>query len=148
MTGQSQSLSLQLYLLLAHLFQASVSATTTAGVSRIFLDPSFDLSRPETFEAIFQLSASAGENFAEQVERSGRMIQERLSQQLDAVEVSITNQIAQKSHHFFQVCFKTQIVRRFIRGSYLLILFSGYDLPRCSYDPTAKACGDRQSLEI
>ena len=76
---------------------------TSAGVSRIFLDPSFDLSRPETFEAIFQLSATAGENFAEQVEGSGRMIQERLSQQLDAVEVSITNQIAQKSHHFFQV---------------------------------------------
>ena len=42
----------------------------------MFLDPSFDLSRPETFEAIFQLSATAaGENFAEQVERSGRMIQ-------------------------------------------------------------------------
>ena len=80
-----------------------MSATTTAGVSRIFLDPSFDLSKPETFEAIFQLSATAGENFAEQVERSGRMIQERLSQQLDAVEISITNQIAQKSHHFFQV---------------------------------------------
>ena len=39
------------------------------------------------------------------------MIQERLSQQLDAVEVSITNQIAQKSHHFFQVCTKTQIFR-------------------------------------
>ena len=78
-------------------------SSTTAGVSRIFLDPSFDLSKPETFEAIFQLSATAGENFAEQVERSGRMIQERLSLQLDAVEVSITNQIAQKSHHFFQV---------------------------------------------
>ena len=30
-------------------------------------------------------------------------LQERLSQQLDAVEVSITNQIAQKSHNFFQV---------------------------------------------
>ena len=85
----------------AHYLQASVS---TAGVSRIFLDPSFDLSKPETFEAIFQLSATAaGENFAEQVERSGRMIQERLSQQLDAVEVSITEQIAQKSHNFFQV---------------------------------------------
>ncbi len=85
------------------------SPATTSGVSRIFLDPAFDLSKPETFEAIFQLSStsrgadSSSKDFSEQVERSGRLIQERLSHQLDAVEVSITQQVAQKSHHFFQV---------------------------------------------
>ena len=33
----------------------------------------------------------------------GRLVQEKLSHQLDVVEVSIAKQVAHKSHHFFQV---------------------------------------------
>ena len=29
-----------------------------------------------------------------------------------------------------------------------MFIFSGDDLPRCSHDPTAKASGDRPSLEV
>jgi len=38
-----------------------------------------------------------------QVEALGRLVQDKLSHQLDEVEVSIAQQVAQKSQHFFQV---------------------------------------------
>jgi len=38
-----------------------------------------------------------------QIESSGRLAQEKLSHHLDVVEISIAEQVAQKSHHFFQV---------------------------------------------
>ena len=86
------------------------------------MDPDFDLSKPETFAAVFQLSQEA--NFTKQVsiyclaktslfymhwffefkvESNGRLIQERLSHQLDLVEVDIAEQVKQKSQNFFQV---------------------------------------------
>ncbi len=38
-----------------------------------------------------------------EVETTGRLAQERLSAQLDSVEVEIARQVAQRSHSFFQV---------------------------------------------
>ena len=39
----------------------------------------------------------------QQIESSGRLAQEKLSHHLDVVEISIAEQVAQKSHPFFQV---------------------------------------------
>ena len=41
--------------------------------------------------------------FEFKVESNGRLIQERLSHQLDLVEVDIAEQVKQKSQNFFQV---------------------------------------------
>ena len=73
----------------------------SANVSHVFLDPNFDLTKPETFASIFPISQE--KSFPQQVETVGRLVQEKLSHQLDQVEVSIACQVAQKSHHFFQV---------------------------------------------
>ena len=45
-----------------------------------------------------------------QIESSGRLAQEKLSHHLDDVEVSIAEQVAQKSHHFFQVFYWTFVL--------------------------------------
>ena len=73
----------------------------------------------ETFEKIFPFLSSSSSSrssssaaapakeeaavLCKQIESSGRLAQERLSHHLDDVEVSIAEQVAQKSHHFFQV---------------------------------------------
>ena len=79
----------------------SSTGVLTSNVSHVFLDPDFDLTRPETFASIFPLSKE--KSFPQQVETIGRQVQERLSHQLDEVEVSIARQVAHKSHNFFQV---------------------------------------------
>jgi len=64
-----------------------------------------------------------------QVETVGRLVQDRLSHQLDEVEVSIAHQVAQKSQHFFQV--KTvffEFLKSFI---FLKLYLLGDDLSRC-----------------
>jgi len=84
-------------------------------VPSVFLDQNFDLSNPATFNTVFPfLQDSLNDNSrlnpfqldtgdVKQVEKSGKLTQERLSHHLDQVEVSIAHQVAAKSHHFFQV---------------------------------------------
>eukprot|EP00094_Tigriopus_californicus_P006558 TCALIF_06314-PA protein Name:"Similar to scat Vacuolar protein sorting-associated protein 54 (Drosophila melanogaster)" AED:0.03 eAED:0.03 QI:253/0.88/0.7/1/1/1/10/0/899 len=74
-------------------------SSSAKDVDRVFLDPNFDLSRPDTFAAIFKFKP--GISLTEQSDSA--KLQEQLSHQLDSVEVDIAHQVAQKSHHFFQV---------------------------------------------
>jgi len=80
----------------------------------IFFDQNFDLSNPATFNSVFSfLQDSLTERRANPfqidsgdvriIEKSGKLLQEKLSHHLDQVEVSIAHQVAAKSHHFFQV---------------------------------------------
>eukprot|EP00095_Tigriopus_kingsejongensis_P012711 maker-scaffold22_size673200-snap-gene-5.45 protein:Tk12711 transcript:maker-scaffold22_size673200-snap-gene-5.45-mRNA-1 annotation:"hypothetical protein DAPPUDRAFT_323315" len=79
----------------------SAKPPSTSVIERSFLDPNFDLSRPETFAAIFKFKPD--KSLVQQVKSDCGHIQEGLSHQLDAVEVDIAHQVAQKSHNFFQV---------------------------------------------
>jgi len=84
-------------------------------IPSVFLDHNFDLSNPTTFNTVFPfLQDTLSDNSrlnpfqldygqVRQVEKSGKLAQEKLSHQLDQVEVSIAHQVAAKSHHFFQV---------------------------------------------
>ena len=84
-------------------------------IPSIFLDQNFDLTNPNTFNAVFPflnetLSQSNRSNpfqveskEAAQVEGGGRLVQERLQHYIDQVEVNIASQVCTKSHHFFQV---------------------------------------------
>ena len=73
-------------------------------VPSIFLDPNFDLKKADTFSQIFPfLFQSNKEDLSSQIELHGKPTQERLAQYLDSVEVNIADQVAQKSHHFFEV---------------------------------------------
>ena len=72
-------------------------------VPHIFLDANFDLKNPETFGRIFPFLLNSQEKLSDQIEIHGKGTQEKLAQHLDSVEVNIADQVAQKSHHFFQV---------------------------------------------
>ncbi len=76
-----------------------------ANVPHVFLDKNFNINDAETFGKIFPflLDNSQAESLAEQIETHGRLTQEKLGHHLDAVEANIVDQVAQKSHHFFQV---------------------------------------------
>ena len=71
-------------------------------VPHVFLDPGFDLKNPDTFGKIFPFLINSKE-IQKQIETHGAGTQEKLAQYLDSVEVNIADQVAQKSHHFFQV---------------------------------------------
>ena len=53
----------------------------------------------------FSLGAAAAAGGQQQASpnRSSRLVQEKLAHHLDLVEVDIAEQVAQKSHHFFEV---------------------------------------------
>ena len=72
-------------------------------VPHIFLDANFDLKNPEAFGRIFPFLLNSQEKLSDQIEIHGKGTQEKLAQHLDSVEVNIADQVAQKSHHFFQV---------------------------------------------
>ena len=69
------------------------------------MDPEFSLKKAETFAKIFPfLFQNSKDSLSSQIETHGRSTHEKLAQHLDSVEVNIADQVAQKSHHFFQVC--------------------------------------------
>ena len=72
----------------------------------VFLDPDFSLKKAETFAKIFPFLFQSKDSLSSQIETHGRSTHEKLAQHLDSVEVNIADQVAQKSHHFFQVSFK------------------------------------------
>ena len=106
-------------------------ASKSIDVPRIFLDPNFSPSNPETFSQLFpfftqqsfqnhsnpgrinatnkeprndnQASTSATIFDANKIDSQRRLVQEKLHHYLDSVEEDIAAQVAQKSHHFFQV---------------------------------------------
>ena len=106
-------------------------ASKSSDVPRIFLDPNFSCSNPETFSQLFpffsqqsiqehstlqnhrsdanqckdtsQKSQSIVISNANRIDSQRRLVQERLHHYLDSVEEDIAEQVAQKSHHFFQV---------------------------------------------
>ena len=64
------------------------------------------MSHPDTFAQVFPFfagAAAAGGQAAASPSRSSRLVQEKLAHHLDLVEVDIAEQVAQKSHHFFEV---------------------------------------------
>ena len=77
---------------------------------RMFWDPGFRLSRPGTFTQVFPFfttksAAIKSDNSSptNATSSSSKLVQERLAHHLDLVEVDIADQVAQKSHHFFEV---------------------------------------------
>ena len=82
----------------------SVSVDSLSQVPHIFLDPGFDLKNPDTFAKIFPFLLNSKEKLSSQIETHGKVTQEKFAHYLDSVEVNIADQVAQKSHHFFQVC--------------------------------------------
>lgn len=70
---------------------------------RLFSDPNFDLTRPETFSAVFRIPVGTKETFCQTVKTDSGSTHEKLTHQLDQVEVEIARQCSAKSHHFFQV---------------------------------------------
>ena len=83
-------------------------------VPHIFLDPGFDLKNPDTFAKIFPFLLNSKEKLSSQIETHGKVTQEKFAHYLDSVEVNIADQVAQKSHHFFQVC----QIKLFLYSSY------------------------------
>ena len=58
----------------------------------------------ETFGKIFPFLVNIkNQNLSDLIESQGKVAQEKLAHHLDSVEVNIADQVAQKSHHFFQV---------------------------------------------
>ena len=87
--------------------RSSVSVDSLSQVPSVFLDPEFSLKKAETFAKIFPfLFQNSKDSLSSQIETHGRSTHEKLAQHLDSVEVNIADQVAQKSHHFFQVSFK------------------------------------------
>ena len=84
-------------------FRPSISADSLSNVPQLFLDANFDLKNPETFGKIFPFLLNSKEKLSSQIELHGKGTQDKLACHLDAVEVNIADQVAQKSHHFFQV---------------------------------------------
>ena len=90
-------------------------ASQKLNIPNVFLDTNFDLSNPATFNTVFSfLSESLNPKTranpfqietqeAQQVESSGQLLQEKLQHYIDQVEVNIAGQVANKSHHFFEV---------------------------------------------
>ena len=105
-------------------------ASKSINVPRIFLDPNFSPSNPQTFSQLFplftqsihersvkrshengtnhcqeanQISQGASTASPNKIDSQRRLVQERLHHYLDSVEEDIAEQVAQKSHHFFQV---------------------------------------------
>ena len=68
------------------------------------------MKNPDTFAKIFPFLLGK-EKLSSQIETHGKVTQEKLAQYLDSVEVNIADQVAQKSHHFFQVPSKKIIVK-------------------------------------
>ena len=86
--------------------RSSVSVDSLSQVPSVFLDPEFSLKKAETFAKIFPfLFQNSKDSLSSQIETHGRSTHEKLAQHLDSVEVNIADQVAQKSHHFFQVRF-------------------------------------------
>lgn len=75
-----------------------------SSIPAIFLDQDFSMKNADTFGKIFPfLVNNKNLKLSELIESEGRMVQEKLAHHLDSVEVNIADQVAQKSHHFFQV---------------------------------------------
>ena len=85
-------------------------SSSLSGMPRMFWDPGFRLSHPDTFTQVFPFfttksaaikSDSSSPTHA--TSSSSKLVQERLAHHLDLVEGDIADQVAQKSHHFFEV---------------------------------------------
>ena len=85
----------------------------------MFWDPGFTLSNPDTFVTLFPFFAKRSVTAGEP--SSNRLVQEKLAHHLDLVEVDIAEQVAQKSHHFFEVGLISIVVPP--RATYHTILF-------------------------
>eukprot|EP00911_Craspedida_sp_UC1_P002504 UC1_evm1s1861 len=83
-------------------------------VPQLFFEASFDLRRPETFEAVIQPNGGGGSGGSDAgggggggsgggdgMMTSSRLQQERLSHYLDIIEVELARQIAMRSERFF-----------------------------------------------
>ena len=99
----------------------SSSIPKSIDIPRIFLDPNFSPSDPNTFSQLFPFftqqaipESSAKQNASNcqnaiqpsspnKIDSQRRLIGEKLDHYLDSVEKDIAEQVAQKSHHFFQV---------------------------------------------
>ncbi|XP_024082604.1 vacuolar protein sorting-associated protein 54 isoform X2 [Cimex lectularius] len=72
-------------------------------IPKIFLQPNFDLSNEETFNAVYTqaiTSSNTGKTEGPITNISPKLLQEKLSHYLDMVEVQIAQQVAQKSEIF------------------------------------------------
>ncbi|KAK9507876.1 hypothetical protein O3M35_007645 [Rhynocoris fuscipes] len=76
-------------------------------IPKIFLQPNFDLSNLETFNAVFPHTIPPNNNDSSKLStaptavNSAKLLQEKLTHYLDMVEVQIAQQVAQKSEAFF-----------------------------------------------
>jgi vacuolar protein sorting-associated protein 54 len=80
-----------------------VSLDSLSNIPHVFLDPDFGMKNGDTFGKIFPFLVNSKESLSSQIQTHGRLTQEKLAHHLDSVEVNIADQVAQKSHHFFQV---------------------------------------------
>lgn len=65
-----------------------MSDADLADIPEVFIKPNLDFTKLETFDAIFS------DAYEESVQRSGRLLQEKLSHYLDIVEVMIAKQVS------------------------------------------------------
>lgn len=74
-------------------------------IPKIFLQPNFDLSNIDTFNAVFNQavpnSTTQSGTLEPSASNSSKLLQEKLTHYLDMVEVQIAHQVAQKSDAFF-----------------------------------------------
>ncbi|KAG8231895.1 hypothetical protein J437_LFUL011728 [Ladona fulva] len=83
------------------------SNSDISGIPKIFLQPVLDLTKLETFNAVYNSSKESGSPLrmkepSTSIHSSGKLLQEKLSHYLDLVEVQIAHQVAQKSEAFFE----------------------------------------------
>ncbi|ORX99734.1 Vps54-domain-containing protein [Basidiobolus meristosporus CBS 931.73] len=71
------------------------------GIPEIFFSPDFSLENPETFESVCNGVSMFEGNDREAIVEQSTVLQEKLSQYLDTVEVRLTKEISRRSPAFF-----------------------------------------------
>ncbi|EFX75401.1 hypothetical protein DAPPUDRAFT_323315 [Daphnia pulex] len=77
-------------------------------IPQTFLQPTFNLSQPDTFHKVFPFIKESG---LSHVLGTGKTLQEKLSYYLDLIEMQIAHQISHKSEDFFQAVASHDAVR-------------------------------------
>ncbi len=77
-------------------------------IPQTFLQPTFNLSQPDTFHKVFPFIKESG---LSHVLGTGKTLQEKLSYYLDLIEMQIAHQISHKSDDFFQAVASHDAVR-------------------------------------
>ncbi|OZJ05091.1 hypothetical protein BZG36_01372 [Bifiguratus adelaidae] len=77
-------------------------------VPSIFFEESFNLENPRTFDAVCEGADVVGDKNGTKAAETNTILQEKLSQYLDTVEVHLTREISKRSSSFFEALYNLQ----------------------------------------